>query len=82
MGVVTTFLRAIRAGVIHFRHSAVLLTHYGRLGPSFDLCSKVIVDVLREEGMYKDEGDAVISVVTQALREVRQRSFESTEQPC
>ena len=73
MGVVTTYLRAIRAGVIHFRHSAVLLSHYGRLGPAFDLCSKVIIDVLREEGMYKNEEAMVVAVVSQALREVTSR---------
>ncbi|OBZ76095.1 Cohesin subunit psc3 [Grifola frondosa] len=69
IGVVTTFLRAIRAGVIHFRHAAILLAHYGRLGPAFDLCSKVIVDILREEGMYKNNGEAVVAVICQALRE-------------
>lgn len=70
IGVITTFLRAIRAGVIHFRHSATILAHYGRLGPTFDLCSKVIVEILREEGMYKDNGDAVVAIICQALQEV------------
>ncbi|KAI0634280.1 hypothetical protein C8Q77DRAFT_1110838 [Trametes polyzona] len=69
IGVVTTFLRAIRAGVIHFRHSATLLAHYGRLGPTFDLCTKVIVEILREEGMYKDNGEAVVAIICQALQE-------------
>ncbi|KZT65182.1 hypothetical protein DAEQUDRAFT_716862 [Daedalea quercina L-15889] len=69
IGVIATFLRAIRAGVIHFRHSATLLAHYGRLGPAFDLCSRVIVDILREEGMYKENGDAVAAVICQGLRE-------------
>ncbi|KAI0356888.1 hypothetical protein OH77DRAFT_1423133 [Trametes cingulata] len=69
IGVVTAFLRAIRAGVIHFRHSATILAHYGRLGPAFDLCSKVIVEILREEGMYKDNGDAVVAIICQALQE-------------
>jgi hypothetical protein len=70
MGVMSTFLRAIRAGAIHVRHGAILLAHYGRLGPSFDLCSRVIVDSLREEGMLKNNGEVVTTVVTQALREV------------
>ncbi|KAL1948450.1 hypothetical protein VTO73DRAFT_12525 [Trametes versicolor] len=69
IGVVTTFLRAIRAGVIHFRHSATILAHFGRLGPTFDLCSKVIIEILREEGMYKDNGDAVVAIICQALQE-------------
>jgi cohesin complex subunit SA-1/2 len=70
MGVVSTFLRAIRAGAIHPRHSAVLLTHHGRLGVAFDHCSKVVVDVLREEGMYKGHGDIVVDVITSALKDV------------
>ena len=77
MGVVTTFLRAIRAGVVHFQHSATLLSHYGRLGPSFDLCAKVVVEILREEGLYKNNGDAVIAVVDQALRDVSSRAASS-----
>lgn len=70
ISVIATFLRAIRAGVIHFRHSTAILAHYGRLGPAFDLCSRVIVDILREEGMYKENGDAVVEVICHALREV------------
>ncbi|PIL29081.1 hypothetical protein GSI_09129 [Ganoderma sinense ZZ0214-1] len=69
IGVVTTFLRAIRAGVIHFRHAATVLAHHGRLGPTFDLCSKVIIEILREEGMYKGNGETVVAVVCQALQE-------------
>ncbi|KAI0827388.1 hypothetical protein BC628DRAFT_1369278 [Trametes gibbosa] len=69
IGVVTTFLRAIRAGVIHIRHSATILAHYGRLGPSFDLCSKVIVEILREEGMYKENGEVVVDIICKALQE-------------
>ncbi|SJL10386.1 uncharacterized protein ARMOST_13772 [Armillaria ostoyae] len=65
----STFLRAIRAGAIHVRHGAILLAHYGRLGPSFDLCTKVIVEILREAGMFNDDGDLVVLVVTQALQE-------------
>jgi cohesin complex subunit SA-1/2 len=70
IGVISTFLRAIRAGAIHVRHGAVLLAHYGRLGSTFDECSKVMVDVLREEGMGNGNPDVVVSVVTQAIRDV------------
>ena len=70
MGIISTFLRAIRAGAIHPSHSAVLLTHHGQLGVAFDHCSKIVVDVLREEGMYKGHGDVVVSVITSALKEV------------
>lgn len=70
IGVISTFLRAIRAGAVHVRHGAVLLAHYGRLSSTFDECSKVMVDVLREEGMYNGNPEVVVSVVTQAVREV------------
>ncbi|KAL4076765.1 hypothetical protein V8B97DRAFT_2084279 [Scleroderma yunnanense] len=69
MATISTFLRAIRAGAVRINHSAVLLAHYGRLGPVFDLCTKVIIDVLREEGMYNENGEIVVDVVTQALKE-------------
>ncbi|KAI0301249.1 hypothetical protein BC826DRAFT_1155978 [Russula brevipes] len=69
MGVISTFLRAIRAGAIHSSHGAVLLAHHGRLGVAFDHCSKIVVDVLREEGMYKGHGDIVVDVVTTALKD-------------
>lgn len=69
----STFLRAIRAGAIDVRHGAVLLAHYGRLGSSFDLSARILVDILREEGMYKDNGEVVTAVITQALREVSER---------
>lgn len=68
--VMSTFLRALRAGALHIRHGAVLLAHYGRLGSAFDVCSKVVVDVLREEGMMNDHGEVVVSTLSQALREV------------
>ena len=70
--VMSTFLRAIRAGAINVQHGAILLAHYGRLGLAFDTCSKVIVEILREEGMMKDNAEIVITVVTQALQEVCQ----------
>lgn len=69
--VLSTFLRAIHTGVIHLRHGGILLAHYGRLGSAFDACLKVIVDVLREDGTINKEGELVVSIVTQALQEVR-----------
>lgn len=70
MGVMSTFMRAIRAGAVHVRHCAIVLSHYGRLGHAFDNWAKVIIDVLREEGMYNNNGDIVVTIATQAIREV------------
>lgn len=70
MATISTFLRAIRAGAIDVKHGVILLAHYGRLGPVFDLCTKVIIDVLRDEGMYNENGEVVVQVATQGLKEV------------
>jgi cohesin complex subunit SA-1/2 len=57
------------------RHSAVLLAHYGHLGQAFDGCSKVIIDILRDEGIHNNNGELVVNVATQAIREVRGSNF-------
>ncbi|KAJ7757031.1 hypothetical protein B0H16DRAFT_1371104 [Mycena metata] len=66
---IVTFLRGIRAGILHVRHTAILLSHYGRLGHIFDQFAKSITEILREEGMDNDNGDVVVVVINQALRE-------------
>ncbi|OCB88288.1 hypothetical protein A7U60_g4590 [Sanghuangporus baumii] len=65
----TSFLRALKAGVIHARHGALLLVHYGRLGSAVDLSTRLMVDILREEGMAKDNGKLVVEVIVDSLRE-------------
>lgn len=65
-----SFIRSIRMGIIDVRHCSILLTHYGRLGFTFDATNKVLVEILREEGMLRDNGEIVSSICAQALREV------------
>ncbi|KAL0071305.1 cohesin complex subunit [Marasmius tenuissimus] len=67
--VVSTFLRAIRCGAIHVRHGATLLAHYGQLGAAYDACVKVVIEAVKEEGMMNGQGDSVVLVVTQAMKE-------------
>ncbi|CAA7269932.1 unnamed protein product [Cyclocybe aegerita] len=69
LDVLSTFLRAIQAGAIHIKHGAVVLAHYGRLGVAFDMCSKKIVELLREEHMLKDNPTTVVATITQAIQE-------------
>ncbi|KAI0031520.1 hypothetical protein K488DRAFT_51948 [Vararia minispora EC-137] len=69
MGVISTFLRAIRVHAVHLKHSATILVHHGRLGPAYDICSKVVMDILRDDGIYGNGGALVVTVITQALRE-------------
>lgn len=68
--VISTFLRAIRAGTINVQHGAVVLAHYGRLELAFDTCSKVVIDVLREERIMKDIPEAIVATLTRAIQEV------------
>jgi len=69
--VISTFLRAIRAGAIHAQHGSIVLAHYGRLEVAFDTCSKVIVDVLREDTIMKENPHLIVSTITQAVQEVK-----------
>ncbi len=68
--VISTFLRAIRAGVISVHHGAALLAHYGRFGAAFHSCVKVVIDVLREEGLMGNNGEIIVMVATKAIQEV------------
>ncbi|KAL0579193.1 cohesin complex subunit [Marasmius crinis-equi] len=67
--VISTFLRAIRCGAVHVRHGATLLAHYGQLGAAYDACVKVVIEALKEEGMMNGQGDSVVLVITQAMKE-------------
>lgn len=67
-----TFIRAIRVGVVNPLHSAVVLAHYDRLGSGFDTNIKVVIDFLRDLGMFRSEGQVVAEVVGRALQEVSQ----------
>lgn len=68
--VVFYFMRGIQVGVIDIRHSAVLLAYYGRLGGHVDHCVKPIVDGLRHEGVFGNNGEVVVHVVTESIRKV------------
>ncbi|KAG9003732.1 hypothetical protein FRB90_011132 [Tulasnella sp. 427] len=46
-----------------------VLAHYGRLGITYDQCMKVVIELLREEGMYKSRGFVVADVVKDAVKE-------------
>lgn len=60
----------MRTGVIQVRHGAVLLAHYGRLGPAFDSCAKLVIEILKDEGLLGEHGQLIVLVVTQAMKEV------------
>ncbi|WVO17591.1 hypothetical protein L204_105288 [Cryptococcus depauperatus] len=69
---VSTFVGAIRIGVLEVEHTKEPLAYYGRLGQTYDAIVKRLVDVLRDEGIYNKEGETVQHVALIAL----QRSFD------
>ncbi|EPQ32336.1 uncharacterized protein PFL1_00532 [Pseudozyma flocculosa PF-1] len=71
---ISTFVSAIRVGVVDARHSASVLVQFGRLGGIYDSCCKVLIDVLKEEAIFVGYERAVVieNTVWDALRE----SFE------
>lgn len=70
MSIITVFLQAISVGAVQVRHGAVLLAHYGRLGSTYDTCVKALIEVLRSEGLFNENGKLVAEVIIQAMREV------------
>lgn len=56
-------------GAIDLRHSTVLLSRYGRLGPGFDTWCKLIVQDLQDEGMYAAQGGALVAEVVSSTLE-------------
>ncbi|KAJ3501848.1 hypothetical protein NMY22_g18781 [Coprinellus aureogranulatus] len=74
--VISTFLRAIRVNTIAVQHGAVLLSHYGRLGASFDACAQVVVNMVKDEGLKKSNGELVVNIVTKSLQEAFSLALE------
>ena len=64
------FIAAIRLGTFDIKHAAGVLAYHGRLGHIFDSCSKVLVETLREEGVYAGRPDMACNVILDALKQV------------
>jgi cohesin complex subunit SA-1/2 len=64
------FIAAIRLGTFDVKHAAGVLAYHGRLGHIFDSCSKVLVETLREEGVYAGRPDMACNVILDALKQV------------
>ncbi|EJU01344.1 hypothetical protein DACRYDRAFT_116527 [Dacryopinax primogenitus] len=65
--VVSTFIRAIRIGVLHIRHSPLLLAHFGRFSSTVDVCMKSLIDVLRDEGIRGKNGEEVAAAIAKSM---------------
>ncbi|SCV69509.1 BQ2448_2529 [Microbotryum intermedium] len=65
---VLPFVRAMHSGVIDLRHAAVILPHFERFGPVYDSWCRLLVQDLRDEGIYAKSGELVVNVVTASLQ--------------
>jgi len=68
--VMLTFLRAIHAGAMHYKHSIPFLANYARLIEPFDICSKTIAEILRNEAILAEHSEEVCQVIIVALQDV------------
>ena len=68
--VMLTFLRAIHAGAVHYKHSIPFLANYARLIEPFDICSKTIAEILRNEAILAEHSEEVCQVIIVALQDV------------
>lgn len=75
--VMLTFLRAIHAGAVHYKHCVPFLANYGRLIEPFDICSKTIAEILRNEAILAEHSEQVCQVITSALQDVSTLSTPS-----
>lgn len=72
-----TFIRALRVGVLSPTHCVVVLAQYGRFGMAFDSTIKIVIDFLRDLGMFKEEGHLVYEIIVRSLQEVIQGTINS-----
>ncbi|TFL03902.1 hypothetical protein BDV98DRAFT_563241 [Pterulicium gracile] len=69
MRIMYTYLRALHSGVLNPTHCTALLAYHGRFGDASSTCSKAIAEILRQEGIHRQNGDVVVHVITKSLTE-------------
>lgn len=67
--VMLTFLRAIHAGAVHYKQSIPLLANYARLIEPFDICSKTIAEILRNEAILAEHSEEACQVMITTLQD-------------
>ena len=64
-----TFLRAIHAGAVHYKQCIPFLANYARLIEPFDICSKTIAEILRNEAILAERSEEVCQVIVTTLED-------------
>lgn len=68
-------MTALHVGIIDIRHASVILIHYDRFGAAFDQWARLLVQDLRDEGIYSNNATVVAQIVTESLHGVRRLSL-------
>lgn len=61
---------AMRFGLVDITLAAPIIGKFGRLGQMFDVLVKLLIEVLREDGVLAKDGKSAADVVLDSLREV------------
>lgn len=73
LSVISPYAGAIRLGVLELRHAVPLCARYGRLGDLFDASLRVVVDAIRDAGIFDRRAHVACRVVLDSLMKVRGR---------
>lgn len=65
------FVRAVHHDIISLHHASVILIHLERFDATFDLWAKLLVQDMRDEGIYGDAGSTVARIAVDSLKGVR-----------
>lgn len=67
---IAPFVRAIHSEVLDLRYASAILVHFERLGPIFDQWARLLVQDMRDEGVYGDQGAVIARIVFDSFRDV------------
>ncbi|KAL8292902.1 hypothetical protein RQP46_000596 [Phenoliferia psychrophenolica] len=65
---VSAFVRAVHKGVVSLQHASVILIHFERFDTTLDQWCKLLVQDMRDEGIYGDSGALVSRVIVDTLK--------------
>ncbi|KAM0753990.1 hypothetical protein T439DRAFT_298458 [Meredithblackwellia eburnea MCA 4105] len=62
------FVRALHQDIISLQHASVVLTHYERFDAVYDNWAKLLVQDIRDEGIYGKGGKLAVRVIVDSLK--------------
>ncbi|KAM0792165.1 hypothetical protein ACM66B_004862 [Microbotryomycetes sp. NB124-2] len=79
--VIHPFVRALHAGSLDLQHATVLLSRYEHFGAGYDHWCKLIIQDLRDEGIYSTDGAAsVVKVILATLKSATELYIDSLDE--